>query len=252
MIDTHCHLDDPHLYQRLEAVLSRSRAAGVSQWVVPGVSLAGFPALQKLQRPGITLALGLHPFFMAQHPVDAIDQLQYWLGLLQPPLMGEIGLDYTLPATTHAAQQHLLRQQLRLAQQRQSPLLLHVRKAHEPMLQMLNQLKFPWGGIVHAFNGSLDQATRYGRLGFKLGFGGMLTRPHSRRLQTLARSVDDTALVLETDAPDLPPHPHKGKINEPALLPVVAQKLADLRGVSLAQMVALTSRNARVALNLEC
>ncbi|MEG3641123.1 TatD family hydrolase [Magnetococcus sp. PR-3] len=251
MIDTHCHLDAPLFDHDRMAMLARSRGVGVRHWVLPAVTLARLPKLLALQGPGVTIALGLHPIYLHQHPQDALTQLQRWLDQVKPPLMGEIGLDHACPKPSHAAQRTLFEGQLEIAQARGLPVLLHVRKAHEQVLQALKHRAFSHGGIVHAFNGSLDQAARYRRMGFKLGFGGMLTRPHSRKLHALARTLPETDLVLETDAPDMPPHPHKGQRNEPALLPYVAQKLADLRGVALAQMVATTTANAQHALKMD-
>ncbi|MEO5353974.1 MAG: TatD family hydrolase [Magnetococcus sp. XQGC-1] len=250
MIDTHCHLDLPVFDADRGEVLARSRQAGVVQWVVPAISLANFSALVALRSPAICIALGLHPLFVAEHPLDAVAQLAHWVAEVKPTAIGEIGLDGAAPATTHARQQWLFAAQVDLAQQVGLPLLLHVRRCHEPVLDLLTRSGFAFGGIVHAFNGSLQQGQRYVSLGFRLGMGGVVTRPQAVRIRQVAAQLPDTALVLESDAPDLPPAGHQGERNEPCHLPLVAQSLAVLRGVSPEEIMETTSRNARTVLGL--
>jgi TatD DNase family protein len=148
--------------------------------------------------------------------------------------------------------------QLELAQRHQLPVILHVRRSADWLLQGLRKTRVT-GGIAHAFNGSLQQAQTFIALGFKLGFGGALTYERALQLRRLATELPLSALVLETDAPDIPPHwlyrtaeqraagQPQGR-NEPAELPRIAQVLADLRGISLDELAAVTTANARAAL----
>lgn len=249
MIDTHCHLDQAVFNHDRAAVLARSRQAGVSQWLVPGICLSGFPAIVALHSSTIHIALGLHPLF--SHPDNAIEQLASWLEQTNPIAIGEIGLDYLAPAQTHPIQRRLFEEQLLLAQDARCPVLLHVRKAHAVVIAMLRQQAFSCGGIVHAFNGSLQQADQYIDLGFRLGFGGVVTHDRALRIRRLAALLPEDALVLETDAPDLPPAGHHGERNEPGYLPLVAQTLAQLRHVSIEHIMAVTSNNAQLVLGLQ-
>ncbi|MEO5366753.1 MAG: TatD family hydrolase [Magnetococcus sp. WYHC-3] len=251
MIDTHCHLDCVEFDADRAAVLERSRRAGVTCWVVPGVRVEDGPRLLALrEEPGIVLAPGLHPLYQAEHPADAVMRLESSLDAMRPVALGEIGLDHLADPATHAAQLQMFADQLDLAMARKLPVLLHVRKAHDRVLALLRQRRLPRGGIVHAFGGSPELARNYLDLGFALGFGGVVTWERARRYHQLARVVPDGAIVLETDAPDLPPAGWEGRRNEPALLPRVAVALALLRGVTPEALATLADANARRLLHL--
>jgi len=211
-------------------------------------------------------ALGIHPLYALDASEDDVLQLDVALHTYRhdPRLVavGEIGLDGFVPElNTPAAlaqQQRLYKVQLRLAQQHQLPVILHVRRSADRLLKGLRDTPVV-GGIAHAFNGSLQQAQAFIALGFKLGFGGALTYARALQLRRLATELPLSALVLETDAPDIPPHwlyataeqraagQPQGR-NEPAELPRVAQVLAELRGIPLDVLAAATSANARQAL----
>ncbi|MBF0461169.1 MAG: TatD family hydrolase [Magnetococcales bacterium] len=248
MIDTHCHLDHPVFDADRAAVLARSRQAGVVQWVVPAIRLDNFTAVVALRSPALQIALGLHPLFMADHPDGAVAQLAHWVEQVQPLAIGEIGLDAMAPVATHPAQRLLFAAQVDLARQVHLPILLHVRKTHDAILAVLRQMAFPYGGIVHAFNGTVQQAQGYLGLGFRLGMGGVVTRERAVRIRQVASVVPEEALVLESDAPDLPPTGHHGERNEPCHLPLVVHALAELRQVAPEHIRAITRANTRMVL----
>ncbi|MBF0160765.1 MAG: TatD family hydrolase [Magnetococcales bacterium] len=250
MIDTHCHLDQPVFATDREAVLARSRQAGVREWVVPAIRLEDFPNLVALRAPSLHIALGLHPLFTPSHPADGVARLAQWVERCRPIAMGEIGLDALASHATQPLQQALFDAQLDLARQMRLPLLLHVRKAHDAVLARLRQTAFPYGGIVHAFSGSLQQAHSYIRMGFCLGMGGVVTHAQAVRVRHVAGAVPASSLVLESDAPDLPPSGHRGERNEPCHLPLVVQALSALRQSSPAEIQSITSHNARLVLGL--
>ncbi|MBF0271858.1 MAG: TatD family hydrolase [Magnetococcales bacterium] len=251
MIDTHCHLDFPHFDADREAVWRRALAVGVVGGVVPGVCLRDFGRVVALRAPGMWIALGLHPCFLAEHPPDALAQLESRLLRDQPVAVGEIGLDHLLSAETHALQLGLLEGQLRLAERFRLPVLLHVRRAHDLVISVLRRLAFRHGGIVHAFGGSLQQAEAYIKMGFCLGIGGVVTYERSRRIRQVAAALPEECLVVESDAPDLTPAAHYGERNEPAFLPEVVAVLAALRRTDPEQIRMVTSRNARRVLGLQ-
>jgi len=201
LIDTHCHLDLPAFDSDREQVLQRARTAGVSDLVIPAVSADRWPGLLTLcdNDPGLHPALGLHPMFLAEHQPADLQSLQTWAGRHRPLAIGEIGLDFADKRADHAAQLALFEAQLVIARDLELPVILHVRKAHDQVLACLQKYRPP-GGICHAFSGSRQQAEHYLKLGFKLGFGGMLTYERSTRLRRLARELPMAALVLETDA----------------------------------------------------
>jgi len=163
--------------------------------------------------------------------------------------VGEIGLDFYLPELDPAQQEALFVAQLRLARVRQLPVVLHLRRAQDRVLKYLRQVGVP-GGIAHAFNGSRQQAEAFIALGFKLGFGGAMTYSGSQRIRQLAASLPLSALVLETDAPDIRPAWAPDTPNAPANLHRFAQVLAELRGEPLDEVIAATTANARAALLL--
>ncbi|HHM05694.1 MAG TPA: TatD family deoxyribonuclease [Gammaproteobacteria bacterium] len=251
LIDTHCHLDHPAFDADRRDVLARCRQRGVSDIVVPGVTAAHFDRLLHLcaQESGLHPALGLHPLYLARHRREHLDELAARIAAARPVAVGEIGLDYFAKGADRKAQQTLFEAQLDLARAAGLPVLLHVRKAHDAVLASLNRHPVP-GGICHAFNGSLEQAARYLELGFKLGFGGMLTSARATRLRRLARALPADSIVLETDAPDLPPASHRGGRNSPEYLPQILAVLAEVRGQKAGELARRTSLTAREVLRL--
>jgi TatD DNase family protein len=251
LIDTHCHLDVAAFDQDRGQVLQRTRQAGVCAIVVPGIEAAGWRGLQDLcaREPDCHPALGLHPVYIDRHRPEDLKSLERLVERHRPLAIGEIGLDYFVRELDRERQQSLFEQQLDLARRFDLPVLLHVRKAHDQVLETLR--RFPLeGGIAHAFSGSLQQAYRYLDLGFKLGFGGMLTFERSRKLRELARRLPAAALVLETDAPDLTVAAHRGERNSPEYLPHCLAALAEVRGETRQQVAEYTSANARSVLSM--
>lgn len=262
-IDTHCHLDAPEFAPDRDAVVERARAAGVTQLVLPAVRAADFEPLRALaHRHGLAYALGIHPLCVDQAELADLDRLAAALQAFRDdPLLvavGEIGLDHSDAAPDRQRQQVFYEAQLRLARQAGWPVLLHVRRSADALLAGLRRITLP-GGIAHAFNGSLQQASAFVERGFRLGFGGAMTHERALQIRRLAAELPLEALVLETDAPDIPPHWlyrtaaqraagwAQGR-NEPAELPRIAQTLADLRQMKLAELAQATTANARAAL----
>ena len=252
LIDSHCHLDLPVFDPDREAILRRCANLGITRIVVPAIAADGWHRVAALcdSNAGLHSAYGLHPMFMQQHQSADVDALDTWLQRHPAVAIGEIGLDFWHKDADRTAQTVLLEAQLQLAARHHLPVLLHVRKAHDQVLQLLQRYRPP-GGIAHAFNGSLQQAQRYIELGFCLGFGGMLTYARSSKLRALASALPPASLVLETDAPDMTVVAHHGERNSPEYLADVATVLAELRGSSVDQIAALTSTNAQRLLRLE-
>lgn len=271
-IDTHVHLDAPEFDADRANVIARAQAAGVGMVVVPAVSVSTFDtARQAAQQYGGAYALGIHPLFVRHAPeAMAITALEQALAdhVSDPRLVavGEIGLDHFVPALQDAdslaLQERMYAAQLMLAVQHGLPVILHVRRSADTLLKHLRRLrdagKPVHGGIAHAFNGSDQQAQAFLDLGFKLGFGGAMTFERALQIRRLAADLPGDAIVLETDAPDIPPHwlyqtaearsQGARSRNEPAELPRIAETLAALRGWSLAQTRAQTVANALAAL----
>jgi TatD DNase family protein len=268
--DTHCHLDAAEFDSDRVAVRARARAAGVAHCVLPAVGVAGFAAVRTLAHDfGDSYALGIHPLFVGQAQEGDLALLDAELALRQADArlvaVGEIGLDYFVPALTQSPlrerQEHFYRAQLLLARKHGLPVILHVRRSADKLLKHLRELapQAGWRGIAHAFNGSRQQADEFLKLGFKLGFGGAVTFEAALQLRRLAAELPLEALVLETDAPDIPPHwlyataQQRGEgraqgRNEPAELPRIAAVVAELRGMTVDALALATTANAMAAL----
>ncbi len=253
LVDTHCHLDFPVFDADRAAVIDSARRAGVTQIVVPGVDAARWPKLMALcaAHAGLHPALGLHPGFLARHRREHLQALETALEAHRPLAVGEIGLDYFIENPDRDAQKRLLEAQLAIAANAGLPVLLHVRKAHDDVLQLLRRRR-GCGGIAHAFNGSLQQGKKYFELGFRLGFGGMLTYERSRKLRKLAAELPLEAIVLETDAPDMAVASHHGERNSPQYLPECLAALAEVRGQDPEELARRTTANAAATLGLAC
>ncbi len=266
-IDTHCHLDAAEFDADRDAVRQNAKSLGVEKCVIPAVMVSHFDEVRLLaHRHADAYALGIHPLYTPQAKDTDLATLDTQLHAHRedPRLVavGEIGLDGFVPEINtpeaFAKQTHFFEAQLQLAQRHQLPVILHVRRSADGLLKGLRQFPVA-GGIAHAFNGSLQQAKMFIEMGFKLGFGGAMTYDRATKLRALAIELPLSALVLETDAPDIPPHwmyttaedREKGKAqgrNSPAELPRIASVLAELRGISLEELAAATSANARQAL----
>ena len=252
LIDTHCHLDAQEFDHDRDIVLEQCRLAGVRRLLVPATGFNNWQSVVDICRknPGMAPALGLHPMFMSEHLPRHISELGFQVESVRPVAVGEIGLDFQVRDASHTTQITLLMQQLKIAQNANLPVILHVRKAHEQMLKCLSDSPV-CGGIVHAFNGSFEQAKRYLDLGFKLGFGGMISFPGATRLRKLAENLPIEAIVMETDAPDMPGLGHQRQRNSPTFLPEYAAALAAIRSVSIEEIARDTSENAIAVLGLE-
>lgn len=251
LIDSHCHFDFDAFDTDREQILAHCQQLGLSHIIVPGVTRARWPSLLQLcdQYPMLQPALGLHPMFMQEHEEDDLSALEQAINTHQPLAVGEIGLDFFVPGHDKKAQTALFRAQIQLAEQFQLPVILHVRKAHDEVLKLLRQTKLN-GGIVHAFNGSMQQAEFYMQQGFVFGVGGALTYPRAQKLQRLFTDLPLSSIVLETDAPDMPLAGHQGERNSPEMIPQVLEKLSELRHETAAEIAAATSDNCRRLLKL--
>lgn len=259
LIDTHCHLDAAEFGADRQAVIDRAGEQGVGAIVIPAVSRANFDAVRDLAHAfqGGTYALGIHPICVPEAQESDLAALE---GRIQAALddprfvaIGEIGLDFFLPQLKLPAmrdkQEAFYAAQLDLAERYGLPVLLHVRRSQDLLLKHLRP-RAAIGGIAHAFNGSFQQAGQFIEQGFALGFGGAMTFSRALQIRRLAEQLPLEALVLETDAPDIPPAWLGGPgqpaaRNEPAQVGKIAQTLAEIRGVSREDIVLATARNAR-------
>ena len=255
LIDTHCHLDAAEFDADRDVVALQAKQAGVQMIVIPAVEPSNFQKVIALSRqhPHCCYALGMHPMYIEQASPSHIKALG---DLVEQTLqtenklvaIGEIGLDFFVSQSNQQEnreiQEYFFAEQLNIAKQFDLPVILHVRRAVDEVLKHLRRTKVR-GGIAHAFNGSAQQAQEFIKLGFKLGFGGAMTYSRALKIRELAKNLPLEAIVLETDAPDIPPEwlGTKGR-NAPQELVKIAQVLADLRGMPVSQIIEITSKNA--------
>ena len=269
-IDTHCHLDAAEFDADRDAVRQRARDAGVSLCVIPAVERGNWAKVREVaHRYGDVYALGIHPLYVPQTKDDDLRALDELLTASKddPRLVavGEIGLDYFVPALCEPDQREkqwrFYTTQLQLARKHGLPVILHVRRSADMLLKGLRQTKVQ-GGIAHAFNGSLQQAQTFIDLGFVLGFGGAMTFERATQLRHLAATLPLSAIVLETDAPDIPPQwlyrtaeqRAKGEPqgrNEPAELRGIAAIFSEVIGLTAVVLGKTTADNCLSTLGLK-
>jgi TatD DNase family protein len=265
-IDTHCHLDAAEFGGGQAALVEAAQAAGVGRIVVPSVARANFEAVRELcaRFPACAPAYGIHPMYTDSATPEDLDVLRGYLLEHRPVAIGEIGLDFFIEPHNRMRQEHFFVEQLKLAREFDLPVLLHVRRAQDTILKHLRQFYVSSGpstslrtgpstslrtGIIHAFSGSRQQAEEFIGLGFRLGFGGAMTYPRATRLRELAATLPLGSIVLETDAPDIPPDfLERGAPNKPEYLPRIAQTLAELRGMPLEEIAAAATANTLTVL----
>ena len=270
-IDSHAHLDAPEFAADRTQVHGQTRLAAVAHCFIPAVERANWEAVRALAHAqGDSYGLGIHPLYVPQADPADLQALDAALSAhhADPRLVavGEIGLDFFVPDLCSPAmrekQEFFYRAQLELARKHDLPVVLHVRRSADRLLKYLRtvgQGGYRWRGIAHAFNGSNAQAAHFVELGFKLGFGGAVTFERALQLRSLAQSLPLQSLVLETDAPDIPPHwlyrtaaeraqgLTQGR-NTPAQVPRIAQVVAALRGLELPELRTAVWRNTLDAL----
>lgn len=258
LIDTHCHLDASEFDRDRQLVITDSQSLGVQAIVIPAVEKANCLTVQTLahQFDGGYYALGIHPMYVHQAQEEDLafleDMVKQAIAASDARLVaiGEIGLDFFVPAIkageARQKQEFFYKEQLKIAQRYDLPVLLHVRRSQDVILKYLRQVEV-CGGIAHAFNGSEQQAQHFMDRGFCLGFGGAMTFSRALQIRRLAAQLPLQAIVLETDAPDIPPAWLNGedRRNSPVYLPQIAQELAQIRQIAVEEIVEITGQNAR-------
>jgi TatD DNase family protein len=257
LIDTHAHLDAAEFSGAHALDVPCVRQAGVDWMLVPAVSPSNFDRVRVMAHAnaGVVYSLGIHPLYVDQCPDEALTVLRQHLvahhGDPKLVAVGEIGLDHFVPNQNNARQLAFFQAQLRLAREFDLPVVLHVRRAIDEVARECRKLAITCG-IAHAFNGSLQQAQALRQIGLHLGFGGAMTWTRALQIRRLAQQLDLQDIVLETDAPDIPPQwlaqESPGAPNSPLQLPRIAQVLAHLRQIEPDAIARSTTANAFLAL----
>lgn len=259
LIDTHTHLYDEQFAADRESVVERAREAGVGILLSPAIDRESYEAMFDFTRryPGCYAMMGLHPTSVNDNPHWQEDLAEVERYLTAPPRgirfvgVGEIGLDFYWSRESVSEQLEALRVQIEWALRYDLPVVLHTREAWDEMCDLLESYRGRGlRGILHSFSGTADHYERMKRLGgFLFGVGGPVTYKKSAIAALLPR-MELSELVLETDAPYLPPVPHRGQRNESAYLPLIARRVAELKGVETEEVAETTSRQAAALFGL--
>ena len=269
LIDTHTHFDVADFDSDRLHLAELAYQRGVKALVLIGFLAERFDKMVQVQQqinaastphPQALLAPGLHPFYIQQHTEAHLDQLEQFIKTQKVVAIGEIGLD-TFTAEmkqpdVFARQQSFFSAQLKLAQQYNLPVLLHIRRAHAETLALLKKHQFKQGGIAHAFGGGVEEAKAFVKMGFKIGVTGQVTNPNARRLHQAIQTVGMDHVVLETDCPDMTPlycqqsHEHRTR-NTPANLPYVLESLSQLLNIDQQKLAVQLWQNSCHAFNLD-
>jgi TatD DNase family protein len=250
LIDSHCHLDALEFSDEQDAIIKNALHHGVEKIIIPAVNRKSFDDVIELRKkfPNCFYALGFHPMYIHDMKDGDMDTLKAYLKTYEPVAVGEIGLDFFVTKDNKTIQEEIFVAQLKLANAFDLPVIMHVRHAIDDVLKNLRRYPVK-GGIAHAFNGSMQQAEAFIEMGFKLGFGGAMTYMRATHIQALAKSLPIESIVLETDAPDIPPSwlGHQGR-NTPGELHQIATFFAELRGMNLTSVIETSHQNTLDAL----
>lgn len=244
--DTHCHLNHPDLYAEWHAALFRAQQSGVQRLILIGYDLESSRRAVELaeQSDALYAAVGIHPHDAAQCDTDSLQTLRELAAHPRVVAVGEIGLDFYRNLSPREAQYEAFHAQMQLAQSLSLPVVIHCREAYEEVLSILAQYPAVQG-VLHCFSGTAEQAQQGLELGYYLGIGGVVTFKSAESLRAIVRDIPRDRLLLETDAPYLAPHPYRGKRNEPAYLPLIAQQVAALWDMPLEQLSEITEANTQ-------
>lgn len=245
LIDTHCHLDLPLLSPKLTEILSRASDCSVNGFIVPGVDPDGWSGIMAMTTDSrIHAAPGIHPMRAESWSETEMERL--CLLLSESVAIGEIGLDYTVGMPAKKLQERAFRSQLIIARGAGLPVIIHCRNAFADTLKILKEEKIgDFGGVMHAFSGSLETARQCIDLGMKIGIAGSVTWTGARKPTAVVAGTGMKDILLETDSPDMAPQSRRGKSNEPALLFEIAEKIAGLKGILVEDVARITTENAK-------
>ena len=250
LIDTHAHLDYPHLADQLDDVLERANDAGVKQIISIGVKLSTADAPKAIAEAHehIWCSVGIHPHEAENEPLSCdVDAIKKAADHPKCVAIGEAGLDYFYDNAPRERQALSLRAQIQVAKELDLPIIIHSRDADEDMAAILEDeyQKGAYRGVLHCFSSGAALAERALAIGFYVSFSGIVTFKSATELQAIAKQIPRDRLLVETDAPYLAPVPMRGKKNEPAFTRYTAEYLAELRELSVEELAEITTQNAQ-------
>ena len=246
LFDTHAHMNDPAFDQDREEVLLSLAGKGVGAMLNVGCCLeSSRDCIAMAEKyPFVYASVGSHPDSADEVNEEVIEEYRRMAQHPKVMAIGEIGLDYYYETIPREVQQRAFRMQMALAKELNMPVIVHERNAHDDGMRIVKEFKGVTG-VFHCYSGSAEMARQLVDMGWYIGFTGVLTFKNARKAVETAERIPLERIVLETDCPFMAPEPHRGKRNDPGFLPYMAQRLADIRGISLEEVVRVTTENAK-------
>ncbi len=246
LFDTHAHLNDPAFDPDREELMAGLRDKGIGLVMNAGCSLESSKDIIKMAEkyPWLYASVGSHPDSADEVNEEVIEEYRQLCRHEKVKAIGEIGLDYYYEDIPREIQQKAFRMQMALASEVDLPVIIHEREAHDDGMRIVKE--FPKvKGVFHCYSGSAEMARQLVNMGWYIGFTGVLTFKNARKAVETAASIPLDRIVLETDCPFMAPEPFRGKRNDPGYLPKMAEKLAEIRGISVEEAIAATTENAK-------
>ena len=246
LFDTHAHLNDPAFDPDREELMNGLAAKGVGYVLNAGCSLESSRDIVKMTEayPWLYGSVGSHPDSADEVNEEVIEEYRKLCAHEKIKAIGEIGLDYYYEDIPRDVQKNAFRMQMQLAKEMDMPVIVHEREAHDDGMRIVKE--FPTvKGVFHCYSGSAEMARQLVNMGWYIGFTGVLTFKNARKAVETAASIPLDRIVLETDCPFMAPEPFRGKRNDPGYLPKMAEKLAEIRGISVEETIAATTENAK-------
>lgn len=247
IIDTHAHYDDGQFDTDRDELLRSMAAGGIGLIVDAGSTLESWEKIQKLTEdyPFIYGAIGIHPDEVGTLTEEHISEMEHLLDLDKIVAVGEIGLDYYWDNESHDIQKKWFISQLEIARKKDMPVIIHSREAAADTMDIMREYAAEMQAVIHCYSYSVEMAKEYVKMGYYIGIGGVVTFKNAKKLKNVVEAVPLTSIVLETDCPYLAPEPFRGKRNSSLYLPYIAAKIAELKDVSVEEVIRQTEENSR-------
>ncbi|MFA6806062.1 MAG: TatD family hydrolase [Bacteroidales bacterium] len=251
-IDTHSHLYAEEFLEDIDQVILRAKEANISKILLPNIDLASIKPMLELCNKDKCFypMLGLHPTSIDNSYIDQLDKIEALLDKVDICAIGEIGIDLYWDKTYIDEQIIAFERQIKWALNKNLPLVIHVRKGFEEAFQSLDKIKKEikgtsksLRGVFHCFSGDINQARKVIEMGFMIGIGGVVSFKNAK-LAEIVKEIDIENILLETDAPYLAPTPFRGKRNESSYIPIIGEKISEIKNISIEDIASITSNSA--------
>ena len=252
IIDTHAHYDDEQFDTDRDELLKSMHDGGIGLIVNAASTLESWGKIQRLteEYPFVYGAVGIHPDEAGTLTEEHMSEMERLLDLEKIVAVGEIGLDYYWDNESHDVQKKWFIRQLELAKGKDMPVIIHSREAAADTMEIMRGYASGMRAVIHCYSYSVEMAREYVKMGYYIGIGGVVTFKNAKKLVNVVKEIPLTSIVLETDCPYLAPVPYRGKRNSSLYLPYVAEKIAEIKGVSIEEVVRQTEENSRMLYDL--